>query len=180
MPSVIPCDDAFSVRHNKDHCSALRSRIVTSLDLALRIVDILVWPLAILVALPMVARVVAPRVAPLKPPPPRPVVRHAGDSVATAIAEVEALTGRGGGPPADATVHLGETIRLTPTEHRDAEWQIVEHLRAGHVVIVDLSTLDEDAATRLVEFCGGFTLGGGGTFFQISGTVVLLTPDRTR
>jgi FtsZ-interacting cell division protein YlmF len=47
-------------------------------------------------------------------------------------------------------------------------------------VIVDLAALDEDAAIRLVEFCGGFTLGGGGTLFQISGTVLLLTPDRTR
>lgn len=165
---------------NEDHPSALRSRIVASLDLALRFVDALAWPLSILVALLVVIRVAAPRVAPPKQPPPRPVVRHTGDSVATAIAEVEALTGRGGGPPADATVHLAETIRLTPTEHRDAEWHVVEHLRAGNVVIVDLSTLDEDAATRLVEFCGGFTLGGGGTFFQISGAVVLLTPNRTR
>lgn len=137
------------------------------------------WPLAILVGLLVVVRVVAPRVVPSKPPPPRTVVHHAGDSVATTIAEVETLTGQGGGPPADATVHLGETIRLMPTDHRDAEWQVVEHLRAGHVVIVDLSALEEEPATRLVEFCGGFTLGGGGTFFQISGTVVLLTPNRT-
>ncbi|WP_433261647.1 cell division protein SepF [Actinosynnema sp. CS-041913] len=153
---------------------------MTSLDLVLRFVEALVWPLSILIALVVVVRVAAPRVAPPTPPPPRPVIRHPGDSVATAITEVEALTGRGGGPPADATVHLGETIRLTPTEPRDAEWHVVEHLRAGHVVIVDLSALDEDAATRLVEFCGGFTMGGGGTFFQISGAVVLLTLDRAR
>ncbi|MBW4721471.1 cell division protein SepF [Saccharothrix obliqua] len=153
---------------------------MTPLDLALRFVEALVWPLSVLVAVIIVVRVTAPRAARPAPPPPRPVAQHAGDSVGTAIAEVEALTGRGGGPPPDATVHLGETVRLTPTDHRDAEWHVVEHLRAGHVVIIDLSALDETAATRLVEFCGGFTLGGGGTFFQISGTVVLLTPERSR
>ncbi|CRK57715.1 hypothetical protein [Alloactinosynnema sp. L-07] len=54
-----------------------------------------------------------------------------------------------------------------------------EHFRAGRVVILDLTSVEERTALRFVDFSIGLILGSRGTFFQVSSTVILLTPRAT-
>lgn len=99
--------------------------------------------------------------------------------VSLSIADAEALIPSEATTSADPIVHLQQAVRISPDQYRDAVRDIGEHYGTGRVVIVDLAVVDENTAVRLVDFCSGLTLGSNGTFFQVSTTVLLLTPRVT-
>ncbi|GAA2779394.1 cell division protein SepF [Crossiella cryophila] len=152
-------------------------------SLILEYVKVLIWPAAIGLALYLAATLVAHR---LTRPESAAIGTRAvswdelnkgrAGKVTASIADAEELASLEAAPPANPVVHLQQAIRLVPSDYRDAARQISDHFRAGHVVIVDLAAADEATACRLVDFCSGTTLVSRGVFYQVSSTVVLLTP----
>ncbi|WP_369800674.1 cell division protein SepF [Alloactinosynnema sp. L-07] len=100
------------------------------------------------------------------------------EKVSESIADAEALVPAETATP-DPIVHLQQAVRLSPTQYRDGARGVHEHFRAGRVVILDLTSVEERTALRFVDFSIGLILGSRGTFFQVSSTVILLTPRAT-
>jgi SepF-like predicted cell division protein (DUF552 family) len=156
---------------------------VETANLVLAYIQALVWPVLVVVALLLGATLFvrwlprpASTSAPMQVLPGGGVGTSGAGRVAAVMADAEELASLEAGLPVDPVVHLQQAVRLTPSGYRDAARQISEHFRAGHVVIVDLATVEENVASRLVDFCSGTTLGSRGLFYQVSSTVLLLTP----
>ena len=64
---------------------------------------------------------------------------------------------------------------LRPTSYADAR-TIGEALRAGFLVVLDISTMDGDDSYRLVDFVSGLVFGLGGNIDIVTSVVLLLVP----
>lgn len=78
----------------------------------------------------------------------------------------------------DPQVHLSKVVRLIPSTYRDGATQIPRHYLSGAVVSVDLSSLNNANAARLVDYCSGLLSGASGWLFRATDSVIILTPVR--
>ncbi|WP_410666070.1 cell division protein SepF [Amycolatopsis sp. lyj-84] len=102
---------------------------------------------------------------------------HAGTTpLAAALEDSEWLARLGGNLPPNPAVQLQQAVRLSPSAYRESTREVVENLRAGRVVILDLATSEHETAARLIDFCSAFTLATRGLMQQLTSTVLVLTP----
>jgi hypothetical protein len=150
-------------------------------DLVLDYVEVLIWPLLVLVMSLIAARLIARRLPRrteqrvLRADVPW-VGRDGPNRLVTALEDAEWLASLVANPPPNPAVHLQQAARINPTSYRESARQVRESLQRGHVVLVDLASADEDTAARLIDFCSAITLALHGVIQQLSSTVLLLTP----
>lgn len=150
-------------------------------SLVLGYLDVLIWPLLVLMVSLVAARLV---VRGLSRRPGQPafrvdvpwVARGGANRLTSALEDSEWLASLAGSPPPNPAVHLQQAVRITPTAYRESARQVRESLQRGRVVILDLAGADEDIAARLIDFCSAITLATNGVLQQLSSTVLLLTP----
>jgi cell division inhibitor SepF len=66
-------------------------------------------------------------------------------------------------------------VSLTATGFESAR-AVGEHIRSGTPVVMDLTSLDDAEAKRMVDFASGLTFGTRGGIERIARRVFLLTP----
>lgn len=106
----------------------------------------------------------------------RPVASITG-RLPVAVQDSESLATIVANPVADPVIHLKGAVRISPTNYQDTAKRVLDHLRSSRVVILDLATIDESLASRLVDFCSGVTLGSNGWLYSVSSSTVLLAPS---
>lgn len=74
------------------------------------------------------------------------------------------------------SVHLGAAVRFTPLDYQSSVYEVMQSFREGHVVSIDLGRMDNHQAARLVDFCSGLTAVDSGWIFQVTDSVIVLTP----
>jgi hypothetical protein len=77
----------------------------------------------------------------------------------------------------DPSVRLHEAVRFEPKTFDSAVRDVLQVLRAGRVVSVDVALMEESQAVRLVDFCSGMTAMSSGWMFRVTNNVVILTPS---
>lgn len=103
--------------------------------------------------------------------------RETVEGLAASIQESESLASVKSNPIADPIVHLRGAVRIAPTNYQDTAKKVLDHLSSKRVVILDLATVNDDLARRLVDFCSGVTLGARGWLYGVSSTTILLAPS---
>jgi FtsZ-interacting cell division protein YlmF len=76
----------------------------------------------------------------------------------------------------DPAVHLNTVIRISPVTYQDGVSEIPRHFSRGHVVSVDIGSMNAHQAARLVDFCSGYLVGAPGWLFRAADKVIVLTP----
>ncbi|MBL3687241.1 cell division protein SepF [Leucobacter zeae] len=71
---------------------------------------------------------------------------------------------------------MNEIITVRPTEYKDAKG-IAESFREGIPVIINLSSMEEGDAKRLIDFASGLTMGLHGRIERVTSKVFLLSPE---
>ena len=76
----------------------------------------------------------------------------------------------------NAAPAMNEIITVRPTEYKDAKG-IAESFRDGVPVIINLSSMEESDAKRLIDFASGLTMGLHGRIERVTSKVFLLSPE---
>ncbi len=97
--------------------------------------------------------------------------RRTGATAATSSAASQAQASSPSQQPADLT----RIITVHPRSFNDAK-TIGEHFRDGVPVIMNVTSMDDQDAKRLVDFAAGLIFGLRGTFERVSQKVFLLSP----
>ncbi|GAA2361961.1 hypothetical protein GCM10009854_46840 [Saccharopolyspora halophila] len=153
-------------------------------QLALGYLQILVWPVTVCfilwigsrVALRLTAR---GNLAPVASPSRE--ITDSGDSSLVRIGEwvneSEELTSLAAPSRADPVIHLRGTVRLAPTEYREAVQDIHGNMAAKRVSVLDLTAADERTARRIIDFCTGVVIASKGHAHKVSTSSVILIPS---
>ena len=72
-------------------------------------------------------------------------------------------------------VDLASAVRMSPRTYMEAR-PLGEAFRSGKTVILDLQSLSDRDAARLVDFCSGYLVGVPGWMFRAADRVIVITP----
>lgn len=107
-----------------------------------------------------------------------PLIQDRGlAALSSAIHDAELINVYNPGLPSDPTVHLKPIARIKPAKYQDAVHQIPECFSQRCVVSLDLTSLSDRQAARLVDFCSGYLIGSSGWLLRATDKVMLLIPN---